>query len=220
MKMRPILLVRGVLLVAVALGTFLSSPASAHGGDPVITVDQVHPAQGSTHYFVRMTWEDGDPITDGSLTATPIAPDGTEGDLVVLESSGDGIYQGAVAMDGPGTWTVRFTTVDPPGSMETTQVVEGPTTTAAPTTTTTAVPETTAPATSEQTVTTQDTTADEAAAGDTESDDDSSSALPLVIGGIVLVAVLAGGAYLLTRRKPPTDGDAEDPTDVPTDTPA
>ena len=220
MKMRPILLVRGVLLVALALGTFLSSPASAHGGDPVITVDQVHPAQGSTHYFVRMTWEDGDPITDGSLTATPIAPDGTEGDLVVLESSGDGIYQGAVAMDGPGTWTVRFTTVDPPGSMETTQVVEGPTTTAAPTTTTTAVPETTAPATSEQTVTTQDTTADEAAAGDTESDDDSSSALPLVIGGIVLVAVLAGGAYLLTRRKPPTDGDAEDPTDVPTDTPA
>ena len=221
MKMRPILLVRGVLLVALALGTFLSSPASAHGGDPVITVDQVHPAQGSTHYFVRMTWEDGDPITDGSLTATPIAPDGTEGDLVVLESSGDGIYQGAVAMDGPGTWTVRFTTVDPPGSMETTQVVEGPTTTtAAPTTTTTAVPQTTAPATSEQTVTTQDTTADEAAAGDTESDDDSSSALPLVIGGIVLVAVVAGGAYLLTRRKPPTDGDAEDPADVPTDTPA
>ena len=223
MKMRPILLIRGVLLVTLALGTFLSLPASAHGGDPVITVDQVHPGQGSTHYFIRMTWEDGDPITDGSLTATPIAPDGTEGDLVVLESSGDGIYQGAVPMDGPGTWTVRFTTVDPAGSMETTQVVEGPTaTTAAPTTTTTttAAPETTAPATSEQTVTTQSTADDEAAAGDAESDDDSGSALPLVIGGIVLLAVVAGGAYLLTRRKPPTDGDTEDPADVPTDTPA
>jgi hypothetical protein len=217
MQMRPILLIRGVLLVAVALGTFLSSPASAHGGDPVITVDQVHPGQGSTHYFVRMTWEDGDPITDGSLTATPIAPDGTEGELVVLESSGDGIYQGAVTMDSPGTWTVRFTTVDPPGSIETTQVVEGPTTTtAAPTTTTTAAPATTAPTTTAAPV------EDAATTNDDDSDDDSSSALPLILGGLVLLAIVAGGAYLLTRRKPPTaDGpdDPSAPTDVSTDTP-
>jgi hypothetical protein len=231
MQIRPVLLIRGFLLVAVALGTFLSSPASAHGGDPVITVDQVHPGQGSTHYFVKMTWDDGDPIADGSLTATPIAPDGTEGELVVLETTGDGIFQGAVPMDGPGTWTVRFTTVEPPGSLETTQVVEGPATTEAPATTaapeTTAAPDTTAaPETTEAPADTDDEVATGTA--DEESDDDSSSALPLILGGIVLLAIAAAAIYAVTRRNPPTDGDdttdgtddADTGGDVSTDTPA
>lgn len=228
MQIRPVLLIRGFLLVAVALGTFLSSPASAHGGDPVITVDQVHPAQGSTHYFVKMTWDDGDPIADGSLTATPIAPDGTEGELVVLETTGDGIFQGAVAMDQPGTWTVRFTTVEPPGSLETTQVVEGPATTEAPTTT--AVAETTSPTTAAPDTTEAPADTGEVATGttDEESDDDSSSALPLILGGIVLLAIVAAAIYAVTRRKPPTDGDgpaddandADTGGDVSTDTPA
>ena len=221
MQIRPVLLIRGVLLVAVALGTFLSSPASAHGGDPVITVDQVHPGAGSTHYFVTMTWDDGDPIADGSLTATPIAPDGTEGELVVLETTGDGIYQGPVPMDAPGTWTVRFTSVDPPGSIETTRVVEGPPTTEAPTTT--AASETTSPTTAApDTTEAPGDTDDETAANDEESDDDSSSALPLILGGIVLLAIVAAAVYAVTRRKPPTDGDgpADDTDDVSTDTPA
>lgn len=213
MTTRPLTLGRGVLLAALALATILAGPASAHDGDPVITVDQAHPADGSTHYFVKVVYsDDGDPVNGLSLTATPIAPDGTEGALVTMTGAGEGIYQGEVPMASPGTWKVRFTSVDPPGSLEHTQVVAGPTTTAAPSTTaTTAAPETTAPPTSAADTDTDIDTEETAA----DSDDDSSSALPLIIGAVVLLLAVGGGAaYAMSRRKAATE-PADDSTDAP-----
>jgi hypothetical protein len=211
MTTRPRTLVRGGLLLAAFAAAFLfARPAAAHDGKPVITVDQAHPTPTSTHYIVKMVYEDdGDPIVDASLTATPIAPDGSEGALVTMASSGDGTYQGEVPMAEPGTWKVRFTTVDPNGSMEHTQVVAGETTTTAePASTTTSVAETTTPTTAEPETDTEET------ASTDDSDDDSSSAMPLVAGGVVLLAAIGGGAaYAMSRNKPAT------PDGIPDDTP-
>jgi hypothetical protein len=213
MTTRPLTLGFGALLAALAAALLFASPAAAHDDKAVITVEQAHPTPTSTHFVVKMVFSgDGDPVTDGSLTATPIAPGGAEGALVTMASNGDGTYSGEVPMPEPGSWKVRFTAIDPNGSFEHTQQVAGsPTTTAAPTTTTTAAPaETTAPPTTAATETDTEETA-----ASSDSDDDSSSAMPLVVGGVVLLAAIGGGAaYAMSRNKPATpDGTPDAPLD-------
>lgn len=176
------------VLALVGVG-LLAPPAGAQEGEATITVDQAHPAPGSTHYFVGVTDAEGEPVTDAEVTATPISPDGEEGAPVTLQSSGDGVYQGAVPMDEPGEWTVRFTSADPAGSSEATQQVS-------------------AAQTPIESVPTDDGTA---APGATE-DDDSDSILPLILllGGLAAVAILAVVLYLRA-----TPGDTAPDTTTP-----
>ena len=115
MRTRPVLVALGLaLMVALAAAT---TPASAQEGDATLVVDQAHPAPGSTHYFVILE-ADGTPVDDAEVTATPVDPDGNEGDPVVLSPAGDGVYQGVVLMDTPGEWTVEFASTDPEASAE------------------------------------------------------------------------------------------------------
>jgi hypothetical protein len=130
---------RALAALAAALGLALAllpgaAPAGAHEGVGVLTVEQVHPAGLSVHYIVMLTWEnDGHPAEDATVTATPVGSDGAALTPVTLAPSGagDGRYSGAVEFPSAGSWTVRFTSIDPTGSAERPEQVTEPTTTTA-----------------------------------------------------------------------------------------
>jgi hypothetical protein len=123
-SLRPLVALLGLLgAVVLALGP-VAAPAGAHDGDAVFTVE-VHPAGQSIHYIVRVTWaNDGHPATGATVTATAIAPDGTQLTPVPLApADSDGRYAGAVEYPSPGPWTVRITSIDPTGTIEQPQEV-------------------------------------------------------------------------------------------------
>jgi hypothetical protein len=119
------------LLVGLGSG-FAASPAGAHEGDAVVTVEAVHPAGLSMHYIVRVTWaNDGHPAADATVTATAVGSDGTQLTPVALApADDDGRYAGVVDYPSAGSWTVRITSIDPTGSIEQAQEVTAPPTTA------------------------------------------------------------------------------------------
>ena len=188
-------------MVAVAAGVaaatlLTASPtAGAHGSDAHLTVDQAHPAGSSTHYILKMTWDDGDPISGKVVTATPTGPDGTPGDPVTMQPFGDGQYQGLVPMPESGTWKVRFASTDPVAEVEATATMTAPTTTTSAQASTTTVAGATA-----TTQTTPTTAGDDAAAATTTDDSDSSSSRPIIVGALVALLLVCGAAAILYRR--------------------
>ena len=122
---------------ALALGA-AAGPAAAHEGDAVVVIESVHPAGQSIHYIVRVTWEnDGHPAADATVTATAVAPDGSQLTPVALAPADtDGRYAGAIEYPAPGTWTVRVTSIDPTGTVEQPQEVTATVPTAGPDVTT------------------------------------------------------------------------------------
>ena len=187
-------------MVAVAAGVaaatlLTASPtAGAHGSDAHLTVDQAHPAGSSTHYILKMTWDDGDPISGKVVTATPTGPDGTRGDPVTMQPFGDGQYQGLVPMPESGTWKVRFASTDPVAEVEATATMT------APTTTTSAQASATTAGATATTQTTPTTAGDDAAAATTTDDSDSSSSRPIIVGALVALLLVCGAAAILYRR--------------------
>ncbi|MGH9227284.1 MAG: hypothetical protein ACRD07_00915 [Acidimicrobiales bacterium] len=114
--------------VSIAAGLPLGSPAAAHDGDGIITMEAAHPAGTSVHFIVRVTWEnDGHPAADAVVTATAVGSDGTRLTPVTLAPiDDDGGYANTIEFGEPGSWTVRFTSIDPTGTTEVTQPVEAP----------------------------------------------------------------------------------------------
>jgi hypothetical protein len=116
------------LATAVAALTLLLAggpPAGAHEGDAVIELEAAHPAGGSVHFIVRVTWEDdGHPATDATVTATAVSLAGDQLTPVALPAEDDdGRYSGPVEFPSAGVWTVRFTSIDPTGTLEQIQEV-------------------------------------------------------------------------------------------------
>lgn len=146
MMIKRLLLVSTILLgVAVAS----AGHAGADEGPGVITVESADPSpDGSVRYVTRLTWaNDGHPVADATITATPVGSDGVALTPVTLTAvDQDGRYGATVTLPEPGQWTVRFTSVTPPGTLEVTQQVEPPPTTSTvprDTTTTESIPTTT-----------------------------------------------------------------------------
>jgi hypothetical protein len=110
----------------VAAGLQLGPPAGAQQGAGIINLEAAHPAGTSVHFIVRVTWEnDGHPATDSVVTATARGSDGTELTPVTLAPiDDDGRYANAIDFGSPGTWMVRFTSVDPTATAEVTATVE------------------------------------------------------------------------------------------------
>jgi hypothetical protein len=135
---RPLGLLAGLLGVAALTFGVAAGPAGAHDGDAVIAIEAVHPAGQSIHYIVRVTWaNDGHPATDATVTATGIAPDGTQLTPVPLApADDDGRYAGPVDYPAPGAWTVRITAIEPTGTIEQAQEVTATAATQAPSVTT------------------------------------------------------------------------------------
>jgi hypothetical protein len=118
--MKPRLLVAAVG-GAIALGFGLvPTLAGAQEGGATISVEQSHPASDSVHYIVQVT-EGGQPVEGATVTATATGEDGTAGQPVTLSAGTDGQYQGTVELGEEGTWTIRFESTDPAGSLDYTQ---------------------------------------------------------------------------------------------------
>lgn len=129
----------GVATVVLILSTGV---AGAHEGNGVITVESATDGKDGANYTLRVTWEnDGHPAADAVVTATAVDPAGTAQTPVAMTAVGDGRYQAFVPLPQPGTWTVRFSVVEPTATSEVTRVVAAATTSS--TTSTTARPTTT-----------------------------------------------------------------------------
>lgn len=184
------------LLAASLAGLAGASAVAADSGDAVFTVEQAEPAGGTAlHYVVRVTYsDDGHPVRDATLTANALAADGTPSTPVPLTAiDQDGRYEATVEFPAAGDWTVRFTSVTPPGTLEQAQAITAPTTTTVATTTTEASEATEAPA--------DDDDSAEAAAADesSASDDGVTPWVPIAVGTVAALAV-GGGAIAVRRR--------------------
>jgi hypothetical protein len=134
---------RHLLRAGLALATLLAvvttgaAPALAHAGDGIFELESRELDDTSATYVVRLTWEDdGHAAVDATVTATAIAPDGTQQTPVPMDEVGDGRYGATVRFPEAGTWTVRFTSVSPPGTLEVEEEVAAPATTTSTTSTT------------------------------------------------------------------------------------
>jgi hypothetical protein len=117
--------------VGLVVGGALGSPAVAHEGKGIVTVEASHPAGATAvHYIVRVTWEDdGHPAEDATVTAAAIGGDGTTLTPVTLApADDDGRYAGVVEYPEAGSWTVRFTSIDPTGTAERSEEIAPPAT--------------------------------------------------------------------------------------------
>jgi hypothetical protein len=128
MKLRSYMIAVAVAALAVA-GLPLAPPAGAQQSEGIINLEAAHPAGTSVHYIVRVTREsDGHPATGSVVTATARGSDGTELTPVRLEPIDDqGRYANAIDFGSSGTWTVRFTSVDPTATAEVTATVDAAT---------------------------------------------------------------------------------------------
>lgn len=133
----------GLLAVGVAALVAVAPVAAAHEGKAIINVETEVNQPAGTDYIIRAIWNnDGHPAADATVTATPIEPTGVNGTPIAFTARDeDGRYGGFVPMPSPGQWTVRFTVVEPAGTLEVSRDVAATTTTTAkpkPTTTTAA----------------------------------------------------------------------------------
>ena len=186
---------RAVLTAGAALVLLLiySSPASADSGDPVFTVESArNDGPDATTYLLRVTWaNDGHAVQGATITATPIAPDGgvrTPVNFTAVDE--DGRYEATALFDEPGAWTVRFTSVNPVGTLEVTRQVAASTTT-----TTTEDSATTTAEVPPQTAVAND---DAAATGD---EDDGSSTTPVIVVATLVLAAFVAAVVLVVRRR-------------------
>jgi len=126
MKRRSFMVAVAVAAIA-AVGMQLGPPAGAQEGKGIITLEAAHPAGTSVHFIVRVTWEnDGQPAADAVVTATAVGSDGTQLTPVTLAPiDDDGHYANPIDFGSSGSWTVRFASIDPTGTAEVTQTVEG-----------------------------------------------------------------------------------------------
>ncbi|CAN5569707.1 hypothetical protein BH18ACT1_BH18ACT1_06790 [soil metagenome] len=137
----------GVAVLPAFLLTGIGS-AAAHSERGVVEVVSREPVVDvGLDSVVRLTYEDdGDAVSDPTLTAVAVSPDGVEADTVVLSAGGGpGLYEGDVPLSEQGTWRVRFTSVTSAATLEVTEerspsvatsTTTAPTTTEAPSTTT------------------------------------------------------------------------------------
>lgn len=124
--------ITGLIALAGLVAGPLAVPVGAHEGRGIVEVEATHPSGPSVHYIVRVTWEDdGHAATDAIVTAAAVGEDGNALTPVTLApADDDGRYQGVVDFPGAGDWTVRFTSIDPTGTVEHARRVTAATTTA------------------------------------------------------------------------------------------
>ncbi|HET6952896.1 MAG TPA: FixH family protein [Acidimicrobiales bacterium] len=193
-------LAAGVLAAVALLTVGAAAPATAHEGDGVVTIEEVHPAGASVHYIVRVTWEnDGHPAADATVTATVVMPDGeTLTPVVLAPADDDGRYAGAVEYPGAGSYTIRITSIDPTGTAEQTEDVSASPSTVPPDVTAPGSEATTATAPEAGTgfAPADDGTGDETA-GETGDDaaapaDDGDDGMPVWLIALAAVVVIGG----------------------------
>lgn len=186
------------LAVLGLLGWVGAPAAQAHEGAGTIVVEAAEPAGPlEVTYRVRLTYNaDGHGADDATVTVVAEGVDGPTTPVPMTPADDDGGYGATVRFGEPGPWTVRFTAVTPPATLELTETVASapPPSTAEPTTTTTsaAAPTTATSATPPSTSTALGSDDDDGAGGGVP-------VAPLVAGGVG-AAVVAGVAVARRRR--------------------
>ncbi|GAA1405725.1 hypothetical protein GCM10009600_17730 [Oerskovia paurometabola] len=179
--------------MALLLGTLLATvlgavPASAHGGDIILSIG----GDGAGGISVNVTYKtDGHPVEEiVDVMVTAVSDAGTEIGPLQLSSASEGVgwYTSAPDVLTDGHWTVTATTTTPVATTATSQID--------------VVPPPAAPAPAED-------GAQDGAEGDASGEgasaaaaSDEGSGVPttaLVVGGVVLL--LAAGAVLVLRRR-------------------
>jgi hypothetical protein len=222
-RFRPLRSVAALLalLGAAVLGLGpVAGPAGAHEGDAVLAVE-VHPAGQSIHYIVRVTWaNDGHAAVGATVTATALAPDGTQLTPVALApADDDGRYAGVLEYPAPGMWTLRITSIEPDGTLEQPQEVTATAPTQAPDVTTGEATDGGFAPADDGTGTSADESGDgtdgaaHAPASEEAGTDGDDGGFPVLLvvaaAAVVLVgAVIAANIIRRTRATPPAGGPA------------
>lgn len=179
-----------VLAVTVGLLAVLgpATPANAHEGTGIVTVETAMETPTGMEFTIRLTWEnDGHPAADATVTATAIDPSGeptTPSPMTPIDD--DGRYRAVLALPTPGTWTVRFSTISPTATLEVPQLI-----TAAEPAPTTTKPERDPALDDHPIATTPDLSENP--------DDGGGNAATTVIGGGLLIGII-GAAIVGFRR--------------------
>ena len=122
------------LVMAVAAPVLVGT-ASAHGDDAIAELVAFTPAPdgASAQVTVRLTFQnDGDPVDEATVTISGDDAAGHTLTPATLDPGAQpGLFEGTLALPGPGTWNLRVTSIEPEASLTFTQTVS-----AAPTSTT------------------------------------------------------------------------------------
>jgi hypothetical protein len=209
----PIRSLRTLVLLGVAFGLAVvlgaASPATAHEGPGILTMETDTPTGTSHRYVVRLVWEnDGHPAARATtITATPVAPGGAAQTPVTMTAvDDDGRFEGTVDLVEPGRWTVRITSINPVSTMEVPVDVAPPatTTTTAPTTTTADPPPTT------DTDTDADEPVDTEDAASRTDDDGGGLGAGAVAAGVLVALALVAAAFFVRSKLRPTATTTDD----------
>jgi hypothetical protein len=122
---------RWVCAVGVALLMVVASAGVAwgHGEEVEVVVEGLAHGGGdlgAVDYGIALTFEDGDPVTDATVTIAATPEEGVASDPVI--ETVPGVYIGRLVLPKVGTWrvTVSFDHPDASGSVEFTQAVREP----------------------------------------------------------------------------------------------
>ena len=179
-----------ILIAVVAAVVVGASPVEAHEGRGVLTVEEAAPVpENGIRYVVRLTWEDdGHAALSSTITATPIDGSGTPATPVAFRPiDEDGRYEATVRLPGPGTWTVRLTSVTPTAKVERLESLSPDPTVTSPTPSTT---------TTASTVATSGTDQDEANAPDDE-DEGNGGLIAAGAAGVLTIVVAVGFGWFV-----------------------
>ncbi len=110
------------------LSLLAMAPAHAHDDVGTLTVAEATASGNAVSYAVDVVFvNDGHPASDATVTVVAEGPAGaTVGPLSMTETATAGRYGATVDFSAPGGWTVRFTSLTPLGTTETTQEVGAP----------------------------------------------------------------------------------------------
>jgi hypothetical protein len=120
-----------VVVAVVAMSSMVvAAPGAAHEGEGAIEVLAAAAAgPRAVEYTIRLTYAaDGHGANDATVTAVVVGGDGAVvGTPAVMErGDGEGVYVATVSFPAEGRWTVRFTAVTPPATLEVGQTIEEP----------------------------------------------------------------------------------------------
>ena len=200
--LRPLLprhLVAAMATVA-AVVLLVSPTVAAHDGSATITAESTAPGgERSVEYVIRAVWNnDGHAAVDATATAIAESSTGERlGPVPMQAVDDDGRYTATLDFPSAGQWTVRFTVVTPPGTLELAQTIP-----AAPPTSTpaAAAADPTSAAEPPETTTTPDSaanTASESAAAENGERPTSTASAALFFG---IMAVIILGACTVAFR--------------------
>ena len=190
------------LVVTLVLAT--ADPAAAHGGPGTLrVVSGIETGALQATYVVELTFAgDGDQATGATVTAVADLAGSPSVGPVTMNATTKGRYTATLTVPSAGSWTVRFTSIDPPATLAQAMAITAvaPPSSDVSTVTSGTLGETTASTTGPSTTGPSTTLSSSAT---TQSRDDSGSdngALPWLIGGVTVIGVAVVVALFSRKR--------------------